>query len=43
MPWTYSHTGRLSRNGQDVATGCSGRGIGRNDASMAAILTRAAP
>ena len=38
MPWTYSQsTGRLSRNGQDVATGYSGHGIGRNNANMAAL------
>ena len=38
MPWTYSQsTGRLTRNGQDVATGYSGHGIGRNNANMAAM------
>jgi hypothetical protein len=38
MPWTYSQsTGQLARDGQFVATGYSGFGIGRNNPSEQAM------
>lgn len=38
MPWSYSQsTGTLSRDGQFVATGYSGAGVGRNNPAEQAV------
>ena len=35
MPWVFNQrTGGLSRNGQTIATGYSGHGLGRNNPAM---------